>query len=521
MKRLFTIIFIVTLALTVAGIALAENNADDQVRACLTANKLLQPEQLQIWDNTAACFATQNGARALCVLQKQENYWELSICNPNALLQEENLPTLVLDSDNALFWTYLYPDKVVRFHAARNTDGTWGPVDETSSFSRGEVWYTYNVSFSSENGGEICRRAIVEDENGNDMSHEHTDYLPAPWLKEYVQLSSFELSMFPTMGFSGDYSDSWPGQTFLAEAAAEFMPEYVFVNGILQSSELHFLMQKPDDSRVYVICSYINNTPRTVGIQESSTLPDGTFLGVDNFSDSLGIERNGSLQAITVQTFPRGGGRGIHTVWNFDDESPLIFGRSCFYLGNERDVIWCGNHQWSLIYAIDWSAIPTSVDEAKRGFRSEEYAVVNNPNPQDRLHLREKPDKGSKSLGKYYNGTPVHVSEIRGDWACVYVGNQDGWMMKKYLTFGRIDQPLMCDTSAMPQLMARSEYELCVYPWPEVYDSDALYVNAFSDSSYQNMKIIGIIGNEWYHVWFPENDEYGFVKQSDLWPGNG
>ncbi len=239
------------------------------------------------------------------------------------------------------------------------------------------------------------------------------------------------------------------------------------------------------------------------------------------FSDSLGIERNGSLQAITVQTFPRGEGSGIHTVWNFDDQSPLIFGRSCFYLGNERDVIWCGNHQWSLNYAIDWSAVPTSVDEAKRGFRSEEYAVVNNPNPQDRLHLREKPDKGSKSLGKYYNGTPVHVSEIRGDWACVYVGDQVGWMMKKYLTFGQIDQPLRCDTSAMSQLMARSEYELCVYPWPETYDSNALYVNAFSDSSYQNMKIIGLIGDEWYHVWFPENDEYGFVKQNDLWPGNG
>jgi hypothetical protein len=35
------------------------------------------------------------------------------------------------------------------------------------------------------------------------------------------------------------------------------------------------------------------------------------------------------------------------------------------------------------------------------------------------------------------------------------------------------------------------------------------------------MKIIGIIGNEWYHVWFPATGEYGFVRQDDLWPGNG
>ena len=35
------------------------------------------------------------------------------------------------------------------------------------------------------------------------------------------------------------------------------------------------------------------------------------------------------------------------------------------------------------------------------------------------------------------------------------------------------------------------------------------------------MVIIGIIGDEWYHVWFPATGEYGFVKQSDLWEGNG
>lgn len=167
--------------------------------------------------------------------------------------------------------------------------------------------------------------------------------------------------------------------------------------------------------------------------------------------------------------------------------------------------------------------IPASAEAAKNGFHSEEFAVVNNPNPQDRLHLREKPDKGSTSLGKYYNGTPLHVSEIRGDWACVYVGDQVGWMMKKYLTFGQNNKPLLCDTSAMPELMARNAYELKVYPWPEeAYDtSSILFINVFSDPAYRNMKIIGILGDEWYHVWFPENEDYGFVKQSNLWSGNG
>ena len=37
-------------------------------------------------------------------------------------------------------------------------------------------------------------------------------------------------------------------------------------------------------------------------------------------------------------------------------------------------------------------------------------AVVANPNLSDRLNLREKPDAGSKSLGRFYSGTPVYVT---------------------------------------------------------------------------------------------------------------
>ena len=37
------------------------------------------------------------------------------------------------------------------------------------------------------------------------------------------------------------------------------------------------------------------------------------------------------------------------------------------------------------------------------------YAVVNNPNPQDRLHLREAPSADSASLGKYFNGVFAYV----------------------------------------------------------------------------------------------------------------
>ena len=38
---------------------------------------------------------------------------------------------------------------------------------------------------------------------------------------------------------------------------------------------------------------------------------------------------------------------------------------------------------------------------------------------------------------------------------------------------------------------------------------------------WNSMKIIGIIGDDWYHVWFPVTGEYGFVQQRDLTEGNG
>lgn len=61
-------------------------------------------------------------------------------------------------------------------------------------------------------------------------------------------------------------------------------------------------------------------------------------------------------------------------------------------------------------------------------------AYVNNPNPADRLNLRELPDERSESLGRFYNGTQVTVLGVAGAWYHVDVGGRSGYMRSAFLS---------------------------------------------------------------------------------------
>ncbi|GHU66445.1 hypothetical protein FACS1894184_04450 [Clostridia bacterium] len=68
-------------------------------------------------------------------------------------------------------------------------------------------------------------------------------------------------------------------------------------------------------------------------------------------------------------------------------------------------------------------------------------AVVNNPNPQDRLNLRTNPSNNASSRGKYYNGVEVTIlNYVNNDWVEVRIGETSGYaqgyMRTTYLAFG-------------------------------------------------------------------------------------
>ena len=177
-----------------------------------------------------------------------------------------------------------------------------------------------------------------------------------------------------------------------------------------------------------------------------------------------------------------------------------------------------GFHPWN-DWTCDLMTMPATLDEALLQLDCIGYAVVNNPNPADRLHLRVKPDRSSTSLGKFYNRTPVIVDRVQGDWVQVIVGsNMKGWMMKKYLAFGEEMDAVAC---AFPQLMpaeSSAEDGVPVYETPDASQEVFFYAGGGDF-------IAGVhtdrMGNEWYLVLSADGLHCGYARKQDYEAGNG
>ena len=180
-----------------------------------------------------------------------------------------------------------------------------------------------------------------------------------------------------------------------------------------------------------------------------------------------------------------------------------------------------GNHPYDDVTDLPFAEFPTTYEEAVQHLDRTNWAVVNNPNPADRLYLRGKASKEGRNLGKFYNRTPVYVDEIRGDWAYVRIGRATtGYMMTKYLAFGEDADKVEC---AFPQLEVREEYRLNVadettYEF-EVLDEPSKSAPYTRWHSWDNWVVIGIKGN--YYIVMNDNENVCYIPQSHLWAGNG
>lgn len=458
--------------------------------------------------NTAAAALAQGDGRILCVTEKYDGRWVLTIDNPTALLPGQT-PSLLMDTDIALFWSY--EDTTVdwpvqtRFSSFKR-DGEWDTVSCTLAETNGEGMII-ETSYCWRDDGVMWRLMNRCDWNDNMLSQRRSACVPARWLAPYMPLGTYDVNIVPRPNLN--YTGSWMRPQELARAAEELLPGYTFLNGSVDDAGLELFMRRPDGSQVLVGVTSQGVTGDWC-IVESTPLPADAFYGYENFSDYLYIDHH----LVSVQPFADGSW-GIDCIWPETAEDTIVHMGQNWVGASTRalDQRTIGNHPWSDLTAIDWDTLPRTLQSAAGCVDPADWAVVNNPDPADRLHLRERADKSSASLGKYYNGTPVEVLKQGETWTQVRILGVEGWMMTRYLAF---DGAALNVTPAMPDYMPRDSWpEPLVYQQPRINSAN----QALPDGS--QVIIIGILGDEWYHVWFSNTNHGGYMKQEDFWAGNG
>ena len=183
-----------------------------------------------------------------------------------------------------------------------------------------------------------------------------------------------------------------------------------------------------------------------------------------------------------------------------------------------NDAMRYGTHPWSLeITQLDLMHMPASWAEAMAQLDTSCYALVNNPNPADRLHLRTRPEKGAPSLGKFYNRTPVLVLSVEGEWAHVYVGGVrglEGYMMTKYLAMGGENPQVKC---AFETLFIVEGVE--TVPLLDAPDrrNGRIVCDLTADQDYL---IVGVVGEDWLVIMMRDGT-VGYALRELFFEGNG
>lgn len=173
-----------------------------------------------------------------------------------------------------------------------------------------------------------------------------------------------------------------------------------------------------------------------------------------------------------------------------------------------------GSHHFGDLMTADLNALPRTKRDLLAQMDTAGWALVNNPNPADRLNLRAEASQKAELLGRFYNGTPVKVLREKDAWCYVEIGTEralKGWMMKKYLAFGADIAQVQ---KGFPVLMMTPEHEndalflddQLSQPWDEWYGTGYVICGVSVRDHY-------ILLNAW--------GEVIYAPQDWMYPGNG
>ena len=452
-----------------------------------------------------ALFLSKDGHNVLCIAEKTANDepYAFTIASDTAVRQGDDIPDLLVDSaGDVLNYTYHDAYYDYRYHAEKTRDG-WVNVDIVRTST--ENHHEDMLSLKDDN---LLIGEIGFDENGNMLYQDVPMPLYTPWLKAAFRLQAFDITAWNMDNYSDIFAMS--AQNILGDgytvSEAKAIPDALLAIAVdLRGERYLFIMQiQPDNS---------------YSITQSTALPDSVIPDLFH-----------SWSTVAVNVYPLADSQSDGVYYSFkrraDGRWTLftvmsnngIFSYLAFGLTYDLSIWLVGDYPEVELAAVDWSALPVSLTQAEAMLDQSGWARVISDDPNNRLHLRTAPDRNSASLGKYYQGTPVRVLGQSGDWTEVDIFGVHGYMMTRWLAFGadmnNVEIATLCRTYKSDALAAG----IPVFASP----SDSVPVATLTDTLFlPDPYIIGVIGDEWFHIVFPETGLSGYIRQDTMWPGNG
>lgn len=466
-----------------------------------------------------ALILRQGDDNILCMAEKAQGdaAYFLTIDNTNAIYDGDMLPNLLIDSGgDSLWFTYYDQEGGSSVHyGSVKSDGQWGHVSTLAYWPKEDGLTGIMAGVSA---GTLLYEETDEDENEN--IRDRWMYAPIVVSDEFAD--SLELACFDINTFDADPRDGlYPLLGSEAFVRSRMSGDNILRDIDISPVRMTTLLEGTNGQRFLRVDEWDGTTYDTAALLQlaGDAALDTYHAGDDSVLVNTGrmmyaINRVDAGSWVLHGVDAESGVRAIGPDYAAPDGQTTIY---------RNDGYIYGASPWNMLWkagTANFVELASSYEEMAARMDRSAYALVSNPNPADRLHLRAKPDKASHSYGKFYNRTPVLVLERGDTWTKVQIGRggaaMTGYMMTKFLVFGEAEKAqLAC---AFPQLQLKEEYRssgICMYAEPR---GAAVTERLFKQES--NDFIIGVSGDEWYIV-LRADGAVGYVLQGAFWAGNG
>ncbi len=422
----------------------------------------------------------------------------------------DSRPSVLIDTGgDALFISFFKEDYHWTFHSVKH-GGVWGDVDLilriNQAYNQMDNEWLMFVQDSM-----LFSEHVTVDENDNIIQRYDNPPIPVPQMKDRLHLDTYDWQMFPQ-------NPSWlvSGEMRDFESVNALVPKGWTVRNVEISSLGIILLGKDEQGETRLLLKrWMSEESITLGYyRDTITLP----LPEEAYMHDIYLYLSPSGPGFSLAHSKSGGWRVAYVMGsgnNWFEIHPTFL-----YFGMEATTQYAFGSMPSLeVDTLDFTKLPLTYEDAFQLMDQSNWAMVNNPDSANTLHLREKPERGSTSLGKFYNGTPVKVLERKGEWVQVELADLSGWMLADYLAFGADMNQVVPAYPGLTGLESLENKPMPLYSRPD--ESSTVIAKHDITNFHPYVWIIGVVDDEWFYVYYAYEDLGGYMKQAWFWEGNG